>query len=30
MIGTPIDTILNLLVFAYIGFLIWLCLRPDP
>ncbi len=24
------DTVLNITVFAYIGFLIWLSLRPDP
>lgn len=30
MIGPLIDTILNLVVFGYIGFLVWLALRPDP
>ena len=25
-----IDTILNITVFAYIGFLVWLAIRPDP
>ena len=30
MSGTAIDTILNLLVFAYIGLLIWMATRPDP
>ncbi len=25
-----IDTFLNLTVFAYLGFLVWLALRPDP
>ena len=25
-----IDTILNITVFAYIGFLVWLATRPDP
>lgn len=30
MTGTMVDAVLNLTVFAYIGFLIWLALRPDP
>lgn len=30
MTGTIVDTVLNLLVFAYIGFLIWLAFSPDP
>ncbi len=30
MSGQIIDTMLNVTVFAYIGFLIWLSLRPDP
>ena len=30
MIGGVIDTLLNLTVFAYIGFLIWLVIYPDP
>ncbi len=30
MSGHFIDTALNLSVFAYIGFLVWLALRPDP
>ncbi len=30
MSGQFIDTMLNLSVFAYIGFLIWLSLRRDP
>jgi hypothetical protein len=25
-----LDTALNLTVFAYIGFLVWLASRPDP
>jgi hypothetical protein len=25
-----IDTALNVGVFAYVGFLVWLWLRPDP
>ena len=25
-----IDTLLNLGVFAFIGFLVWISLRPDP
>lgn len=25
-----VDTVLNLGVFAYIGLLVWLALRPDP
>lgn len=25
-----IDTFMNVTVFAYIGLLIWLALRPDP
>ncbi|SMP29204.1 hypothetical protein SAMN06265373_106168 [Shimia sagamensis] len=30
MSGSLIDTMLNVSVFAYIGFLIWLSVRPDP
>ncbi len=30
MSGQLIDTALNLSVFAYIGFLVWLALRLDP
>ncbi len=30
MSGTLMDTVLNLSVFAYVGFLIWLCMPPDP
>ncbi|SDL82859.1 hypothetical protein SAMN04488026_11195 [Aliiruegeria lutimaris] len=30
MMGAPLDTVLNLIVFAYIGFLIWLAAKPDP
>ncbi len=30
MSGQMIDTALNLSVFAYIGFLVWLSLRRDP
>ncbi len=30
MSGSFVDTMLNVSVFAYIGFLIWLSLRPDP
>lgn len=30
MIGAFIDTGLNLVVFAYLGFLVWLALHPDP
>ena len=30
MTGGLIDTVLNLSVFAYIGFLVWLSQRPDP
>ena len=30
MSGTPVDTALNLLVFAYIGVLVWLATRPNP
>lgn len=29
MSGTLIDTLLNLVVFAYIGLLIWLASRPN-
>ena len=25
-----IDTVLNLVVFAYLGFLLWLATRPEP
>jgi hypothetical protein len=25
-----IDTLLNVAVFAFVGFLVWLYLRPDP
>ncbi len=28
--GETPDTVLNLIVFAYIGILIWLALKPDP
>ncbi len=28
MTGGFVDTVLNITVFAYIGFLIWLALRP--
>ncbi len=28
--GETLDTVLNLIVFAYIGILIWLALKPDP
>jgi len=30
MIGSLMDTVLNLGVFAYLGFLVWLATRPDP
>lgn len=30
MTGQMVDTLLNLLVFAYIGILVWLALRPNP
>lgn len=30
MSGSVIDTVLNLGVFAYLGFLVWLWLRPEP
>ncbi len=30
MSSEVIDTMLNLTIFAYIGFLIWLCLRRNP
>ena len=30
MEGSLLDTALNLIVFAYIGFLVWLSLRPNP
>lgn len=30
MSGQLIDTALNLNIFAYVGFLVWLALRPDP
>ncbi|CAD0185563.1 hypothetical protein RUESEDTHA_02455 [Ruegeria sp. THAF57] len=30
MTGGLIDTVLNLSVFAYVGFLIWLSQHPDP
>ncbi len=30
MSGQFVDTMLNVTVFAYIGFLIWLSFRPDP
>lgn len=29
MSGQMVDTVLNLLVFAYVGFLIWLAMRPS-
>jgi hypothetical protein len=30
MTGEFLDTVLNVTVFLYLGFLIWLYLRPDP
>jgi len=30
MIGQILDTALNVTVFAYLGFLIWLATRPSP
>lgn len=30
MSGELIDAMLNITVFAYIGLLIWLAIRPDP
>jgi len=30
MSGSFVDTALNLVVFAYLGFLVWLAARPDP
>jgi hypothetical protein len=30
MNGYPLDTVLNLAVFAYLGALIWLAVRPVP
>jgi len=30
MNGEITDTALNLIVFAYVGFLIWLAQRPQP
>lgn len=27
--GQVVDTVLNVAVFAYIGFLLWLATRPD-
>lgn len=30
MSGDLADTFLNVTVFAYIGFLVWLSFRPDP
>ena len=30
MIGDLYDTILNVSVFAYVIFLIWLAMRPEP
>lgn len=30
MTGDLIDSILNVSVFAYIGFLVWLSRRPNP
>lgn len=30
MIGSLLDTMLNLTVFAYLGFLGWLATRPFP
>ena len=30
MIGQILDTALNLTVFAYVIFLVWLAMRPDP
>jgi hypothetical protein len=29
MNGYPLDTVLNLAVFAYLGLLIWLAVRPE-
>lgn len=28
MSGQAVDTLLNLVVFAYVGFLVWLAMRP--
>ncbi len=28
LIGNPIDTLMNLAAFAFIGAMVWLCLRP--
>ena len=30
MEGSLLDTALNLIVFGYIDFLVWLSLRPNP
>lgn len=30
MTGSTLDTVLNLIVFVYIGFLIWLAVQKDP
>ncbi len=30
MSAQVLDTLLNVTVFAYIGVLIWLAMRPDP
>ena len=30
MTGWLLDTVLNLTIFLYMGFLIWLVTRPDP
>lgn len=30
MSGNLVDTVLNLLVFGYFGFLVWLAMRPQP
>lgn len=30
MIGQFVDTGLNIVIFLYLGFLVWLCVRPDP
>jgi hypothetical protein len=27
---TMLDTLLNVTIFAYVGVLLWLALRPDP
>lgn len=30
LIGDPLDTILNLMTFAFIGAMIWLLMRKEP